>query len=380
MPVLSELLSQHISKSTIKIILSKPRKKLQDNKKMVIRALPTNAKHDFQAERFFEDTVAHKNLQFVEVINYISPFIQTDFVNITIINSKETVEIRAAKPDDPHASIQKTPTRVTPAQPSKNYLLKEGTPIPFLIEVGIMNPAGKVYAQKQKKFRQINRFLELFDDVYSSLPETPKEIIDFGCGKSSLTFAIYHYLHQIKKTKTHILGLDLKKDVIHRCQLIRDRLQYGHLSFQVGDISNHQATHADIVLSLHACDTATDYALINAVQWGAKAILSVPCCQHELFSAVSSPLHDPLLRHGIWKDRWVEILTDTLRSLALEANGYQVDVVEFASLEHTAKNVMIRARKTNISAKKRHHAANQFTALCNYWGVCPTIQKLVETL
>ncbi|GIP40001.1 methyltransferase [Paenibacillus sp. J31TS4] len=227
----------------------------------------------------------------------------------------------------------------------KNYLLEEGTPVPFLVELGVMTPEGKVVAAKYDKFRQINRFLELIDDVVAHLPkDRPVRVIDFGCGKSYLTFALHHLLQGRLPYPPRIEGLDLKEDVIAHCSLLAEKLGCEGLRFQVGDIGRYEETDAvDLVVTLHACDTATDAALEKAVRWGAKVILSVPCCQHELFAQVSSEALAPLLRHGILKERFASLATDAARAQLLELSGYRTQLVEFIDLEHTPKNLLIRA-------------------------------------
>ncbi|MEO3945560.1 SAM-dependent methyltransferase [Gorillibacterium sp. CAU 1737] len=228
---------------------------------------------------------------------------------------------------------------------TKSYLLKEGEPVPYLIELGVMNREGKVLAAKYDKFKQINRFLEMVEDVFALLPEGKTlRIIDFGCGKSYLTFALYHYLVFLQKRQVEITGLDLKEDVIRDCQALADKLACTGLEFLRGDIADYEGTQqADMVVTLHACDTATDAALEKAVRWNARVILSVPCCQHELYSQVESPLLEPMLSHGIIRERFAALATDSARARLLELVGYRAQILEFIDLEHTPKNLLIRA-------------------------------------
>lgn len=227
---------------------------------------------------------------------------------------------------------------------NKNHLLKEGTPVPFLVELGVMAPSGKVAAGKWDKFRQINRFLEIIADI---LPYLPKEkrlrIIDFGCGKAYLTFALYHLLQELNYP-LEIIGLDLKADMVAFCQSLAEKLGFENLRFVQGDIESYDARDpVDLVVCLHACDTATDAALKKAVGWEAKVILAVPCCQHELFKQVVCPALHPLLKHGVLKERFAALATDAARAHYLEISGYKTQVFEFIDLEHTPKNLMIRA-------------------------------------
>lgn len=237
----------------------------------------------------------------------------------------------------------------------KNYILQEGIPVPFLIELGVMNESGKVLASKYDKFRQINRFLEYIADVLGTLTENGAgtqhflHIIDFGCGKSYLTFALYYFLSEIKKLKVKITGLDLKKEVIQNCSALAKRWNYEGLCFQTGNIQEYayEGTPIDMVISLHACDTATDYALAFAVQNRVRIILSVPCCQHELNSALkkhcSNKAFDLFLKYGIVKERFASLATDTMRAALLESKGYAVQLLEFIDMAHTPKNILIRA-------------------------------------
>ncbi|TNJ66802.1 SAM-dependent methyltransferase [Paenibacillus hemerocallicola] len=229
----------------------------------------------------------------------------------------------------------------------KRYVLEEGTPVPFLVELGVMNGQGKVLAAKYDKFRQINRFLEMIDDVAPHLPQTRTvRIVDFGCGKSYLTFALYHYLNEIRKLDLQVVGLDLKEDVIRHCNDLAARLGYDRLRFLVGDISRYdEQDEVDMVVTLHACDTATDAAIEKAVRWGAGVILSVPCCQHELFGQIRNEAMSPLLKHGILKERFASLITDAARAQLLELLGYKTQVLEFIDMEHTPKNLLIRAVK-----------------------------------
>ncbi|MEG0662477.1 MAG: SAM-dependent methyltransferase, partial [Anaerovoracaceae bacterium] len=285
------------------------------------------------------------------------------------------IQILAAKIHKPRI-IQKPATKtqqVLSHNREKHYLIPPDIPCDFLIRLGVMDAKGKVYPKHYSKFRQINRFLEILEDVYPSLPEKKMKIIDFGCGKAYLTFALYHYLKVVKDKNVEIIGLDLKTEVIDFCNQVAVDLHYHDLKFQMGDIADYQDDHADMVVTLHACDTATDFALINAVNWNTKVILSVPCCQHELFSQIKNDVNGPMLKHGIIKDKFTELLTDALRGLKLESVGYEVSMIEFTSLEHTSKNIMIKAIKTK---GKNEKAAQEYAALKAEYQVSPTIDQL----
>jgi SAM-dependent methyltransferase len=259
----------------------------------------------------------------------------------------------------------------------KQYLLEEGTPVPFLVELGVMTPDGKVRKSHYDKFRQVNRFLELVDDVVPSLcPEGTVRVVDFGCGKSYLTFAIHHLLTELRGREVEIVGLDLKEDVIAACASFAERSGVAGLRFERGDIASFEAAgQIDLVVSLHACDTATDQALAQAVRWQADAILAVPCCQKEAYRQLENDLLAPLLRHGLAKERFAALVTDTLRAQLLELAGYRAQLVEFVALEHTAKNVLIRAVKGQPAGAE---VRRSYEDLRDSLGLEPTLERLLS--
>ena len=258
----------------------------------------------------------------------------------------------------------------------KQYLLEEGTPVPFLVELGVMTPDGVVRKSRYDKFRQVNRFLELVDDVVPSLrSEGTLRVVDFGCGKSYLTFAIHHLLTELRGRRVEIVGLDLKEDVIATCASFAERSGAAGLHFERGDIASYEAgDDVDLVVSLHACDTATDEALAQAVRWRADAILAVPCCQKEAYRQLESRLLAPLLRHGLAKERFASLVTDTLRAQLLELAGYRTQLVEFVPLEHTAKNVLIRAVK---GAPASADVRRAYEDLRDSLGLDPALERLL---
>lgn len=260
----------------------------------------------------------------------------------------------------------------------KNYILQEGIPLPFLIDLGVMTPEGSIVKAKSDKFRQINRFLEYIEDVLPYLDRQKElNILDFGCGKSYLTFAMYYYLKILKGYQISIIGLDLKQDVIEECNRLSEKYGYDKLHFLVGDIASYQGSrHIDVVVTLHACDTATDYALYQAVSWGADVILSVPCCQHELNRQIRNDVLAPVLKHGIIKERMSALITDALRAGLLETKGYQVQLLEFIDMEHTPKNIMIRAVRTN--GKNQAKALEKLKECMDFLNVDPCLYRLFQ--
>ena len=255
----------------------------------------------------------------------------------------------------------------------KKYVLQEGVPVPFLVDLGVMTAEGKVVKSRYDKFRQINRFLEFIEDVLPNLdPNRTNTIIDFGCGKSYLTFAMYYYLHVLKKYPIRVIGLDLKKDVIALCNRLSKKFGFENLTFLHGDIAGYEGVdQVDMVVTLHACDTATDYALEKALEWDAKVILSVPCCQHELNKQMENEILKPVLKYGLFKERIAALVTDALRAGRLEEAGYQVQILEFIDMEHTPKNILIRAVKTG-----KPHEIKELGACEKFLGVDPLLGRL----
>ena len=363
-----------------KMIFAGKRRKSLEYRKITLRPVTIKGELMYQAEYHYDKKVTHKNIPYYEGIEFAQKIIAEDFKQVNILTENEDIQILASKPEKPkitrHTVIRSAAD--TEHNRKKHYLIEDGTPCDFLIELGVMSPEGKVLRKHYSKFRQINRFLEIADDSFDSLPKNGTiRIIDFGCGKSYLTFALYYYLKIVRGRSVEITGLDLKKDVIEFCNRTAQKLNYSQLKFQTGDIADYESSGADMVVTLHACDTATDYALINAVKWKSKVILSVPCCQHELFSQITNEVNEPMLKHGIIKDKFTELLTDGLRGLKLEAVGYDVNMIEFTSLEHTSKNIMIKAvlpDKPDEAAKNK--ASTEYEALKDFYHVNPTIDQL----
>ena len=331
----------------------------KDYEKIKVKIENSSGKTGYFMEMFTEKQVFHKHFTEGELEAFIKQHAGTTFKNciertdteeITILANKKGKITRLVKKIEAPAGVQ--------AAAEKNYIIKEGVPVPFLVVLGVMTAEGKVVASRYSKFRQINRFLEFVDDVlpYVVSEGQPVRVADFGCGKSYLTFAVHYFLTEIKKVPCQIEGLDLKKDVIDFCNQTAAKLGLKNLNFRVGNISDYSgAADPDIVMTLHACDTATDFALQYAVGRNAKAILSVPCCQHQINTQITnnrkgkikqpdSPL-EPILKHGLLREKFSSLLTDALRAEWLEQQGYKVQLLEFIDEEHTPKNILIRAVK-----------------------------------
>ena len=267
---------------------------------------------------------------------------------------------------------------------AKQYILQEGQPVDFLVGLGVQSPDGKVTKAKYDKFRQINRYLEFIEDVLTELPaDRTIRIIDFGCGKSYLTCAMYYYLHVLNGRDIQVTGLDLKADVIDHCNDLAVKCGYDKLHFEKGDISTYKgADQVDMVVTLHACDTATDYALEKAIKWGAKVIMAVPCCQHEVNRQIHCDALKPVLRYGLIKERMSALITDAVRAELLNGQGYDTQILEFIDMEHTPKNLLIRAvKRSGMRPKKnRDQRKTDVNGLMEYLGIAPTLAKLLEEI
>ncbi len=260
---------------------------------------------------------------------------------------------------------------------AKRRLLPEGEPVPFLVALGVQTPEGRVRAKRSAKFRQVNRFVELVDDVVSSLPEGHLRVVDYGSGRAYLTFALHDLLTRVHGREVDVLGLDLKADVVAECEALARRLGADGLRFEVGDISGADLQDVDLVVSLHACDTATDAALERGVRAGARVILAVPCCQHELLGQLANEVLRPMLRHGALKERFAAEVTDAARARLLELVGYDVQVVEFVPLEHTTKNVLLRATRTDRPPRDTARLASEYRAFADALGIEPALERLL---
>lgn len=261
----------------------------------------------------------------------------------------------------------------------KSYLLEDGQAVKPLIDMGVLTRDGHVIKAMYPKFRQINRFLEMIDDALRDVPQHSRlHVLDFGCGKSYLTFILYHYLSEIRCMDVHITGLDLKADVVKKCNQAARRYGYQNLSFEVGDINGYEsAVSVDMVVTLHACDTATDYALYNAIRWGAKMIFSVPCCQHELNAQIQSETYAILTRYGLVKERIAALMTDAIRGNLLQACGYKTQLLEFIDMEHTPKNILIRAVAGQIPKGQKLALQQEAERLMHEYQLNPTLYKLL---
>lgn len=320
-----------------------------------IKVRPVLLKDDikFQATEYVGTKVIHNNYDKDEAISYLEDRIENNFKQCQIVNDGVTTTILVSKKGKVTISSKKTAGNVSKKielshNKVKKYLLPEGIAVPFLVDLGVQTSDGKVVKAKYDKFRQINRFLEFIQDILPALPNDREiTILDFGCGKSYLTFAVYYFLKIMNDYDVNIIGLDLKEDVIDKCNSYANKYGYDKLTFLKGDIADYEGvSQVDMVITLHACDTATDYAIYKAIKWNASVILSVPCCQHEINKQIENEELRPILKYGILKERISALITDGIRAGLLEENGYKTDILEFIDMEHTPKNLLIRGVKT----------------------------------
>lgn len=373
------LLEQILNIEFIQAIISNPRSK-EGVLKIKVRPVEMKGQIFYQFESFTKTQAFHENLQKEDVAEKLVQYMQ-EFRQLQITTVKENYTVLISKKGK--VTIQKKRNKecrkATPMSHNrtKRYILQEGMQVPFLQDLGVMTAEGKVVNSHFDKFRQINRFLEFIEDI---LPRLDKEreltILDFGCGKSYLTFAMYYYLHELKKYDIQVIGLDLKKDVIEHCNKLAVKYGYEKLTFLVGDIADYEGvSKVDMVVTLHACNTATDYALAKAIGWDAEVILSVPCCQHELNGQIYADELAPIMDYGLLKERFAALVTDGLRAKYLEASGYETQVLEFIDMEHTPKNILLRAVKTE---KKNKQAEIEIEKCRNFLHAEPTLGKLLS--
>lgn len=357
------------SQALVTATISQPRQKSSDLKRIKLKPVELKEGYRIQFEYQYEQILKHQNLTIEQALTELERLF-TDFRQGLFQFTDEKVQVQLSKKFKVSYKSEASEQQAADLSHNrkKDYLLQDGIPYPFLVRLGVQSADGKVKKQKYDKFRQINRFIEFIDDALVHLPQDRTiRILDFGSGKSYLTFALYHYLRVEKGLDLRVTGLDLKKSVIEECQNIARDLDYGQLEFLVGDINDYdQDTAVDMVVTLHACDVATDMALARAVKWNAGVILSVPCCQHELNSQIQSSPLDVMLQHGLIKERFSALATDSIRAELLSLVGYETQLMEFIDMEHTPKNILIRAYRTNKKpAAGQLERYREFTKLLN---------------
>lgn len=372
------LCKECIGEELYQIILSKA-KGSKAITKVKIRPLLLKGRLMFQVSETKGTQIFHSNLNKEEVTERIIDYLNKDFSQaeftsgklwaMVLISKKGKITIKKKK-QEMACQADLSHNKV------KNYILPEGVPVPFLVDLGVQTIDGKTVRSRYDKFRQINRYLEFIADIMPILPtERRIRIVDFGCGKSYLTFALYYYMKILCKRDIQVVGLDLKEKVIEECNSLAQKYGYENLNFVCSDVVQYQALEAvDMVVTLHACDTATDYALKKAISWGAKVIFTVPCCQHEVNGQIKNELLQPLLKYGLLKERIAALVTDGIRANLLEEQGYQVQIMEFIDMEHTPKNILIRAVRESNPQKRVTNVGK----MAQFLGVENTLQKLLK--
>lgn len=380
---LNTLLEREVGLSLHRILIS-GRKSQDGPSKVRIRPVQMRGELYFQCQETRGTKEFHTNLKKEQLIGQILVWMEKDFRQLQLESDRGMGTVLVSKKGKVTVKWKtcmngKGQTLESLAHNrKKKYILEEGTPVPFLCDLGVMTQEGKIVHARYDKFRQINRFLEFIEDI---LPKLPKEreitILDFGCGKSYLTFAMYYYFRELRQLPVRIVGLDLKEDVIEKCNGLAEKYGYDRLKFLQGDIASYAGeaeSQVDMVVTLHACDTATDFALAKAVAWGAGVILSVPCCQHELNRQISCDIMAPVMDYGILKERMAALLTDGLRAKLLENAGYDTQILEFIDMEHTPKNLLIRAvRRSEASGK----LPDELKKCMDFFHVKPTLASLL---
>ncbi len=381
MDKLRQLLQEALDENLIRLIISGSRDK-EKAEKITVRPVMKKGKLQFQETLYRNRQVFHKTYDKKELPEAVTGWMQDVFRQLeldtetchatALVGKRGTVTVKKKQRQEKQDSSALSHNR------KKNYILKEGTPVPFLTELGVMTPEGKVVNSHYDKFRQINRFLEFVEDVLPALPkDRPLTIIDFGCGKSYLTFAMYYDLRILKGYDVRMTGLDLKREVIEKCNELAGSFHYDQLQFLQGDIAEYNGVdRADMVVTLHACDTATDLALAKAVQWKAKVILSVPCCQHQLNREIDCSLLQPVFRYGIIRERTAALFTDGMRAELLRSMGYQVQLLEFIDMEHTPKNILIRG----VYGKGAGQRTEEYEKLRAFLGAEPLLARLLDEM
>ena len=341
----------------------------------------------FQVSRYTDKQVFHENMTAEDALETLSGWILHDFRQAQIRMQDEMVTVLVSKKGKATVKSKKAAcieTQNLEHNRKKQYIIEEGTAVPFMIDLGVMTESGKIIRTCYDKYRQINRFLEFIEDILPELPtDRTVHIIDFGCGKSYLTFAMYYYLKVLKHYDIRITGLDLKQKVIEDCQALADRYGYDGLQFLCGDIADYNGTdEVDMVVTLHACDTATDYALYKAVKWHASVILSVPCCQHELNRKMQCETLSGAFQYGLIKERTAALMTDAMRGQLLEMKGYKTQLLEFIDMEHTPKNILIRGVKSKglLPKAARKQQMENYQKCRDFFGAELTLEKLFKEM
>ncbi len=380
-------IDQIFSENPIRIIISKPRSTAVQYRKITI----SRKRNGYQMEKLTQKQAFHENFgdsreELFRLRDRITELMKSQYGQLNAQTAQKEYTLLVSKKGKTTLSSNRRNTAATRAgyvpekilpghNRTKEYIFNEGDIILPMVEMGILTKEGKVVRSMYDKFKQINRFAQIVDDVIQDRGDTSLNVIDFGCGKSYLTFILYYYFTEIKHISVTMTGLDLKEDVIAKCNAAAERYGYKGLHFELGDINGYRCKEpVDMVVTLHACDTATDYALFNAVDWGASMIFSVPCCQHELNRQMESKELSILTKYGIIQERTAALFTDAIRASLLEYCGYKTNVMEFVDFAHTPKNLLIRAQKTG---RRRRESLGEVRRMMEQFHLEPTLYRLL---
>lgn len=382
MEELKKSINEITNDNIVKVVISNKLNKDVEYNKINIQLKEKNNKEYYQIEKYTDKQVFHENIEKNMLNEKMLEFINGNYKQVGAWSETNTYDLKISKKGKIFLGKKKSDNKNVVNKShnrEKNYILKEGMLIQPLIDLGVFTKEGKVVNSKYDKYKQINRFIEIIDDEIKKNDYKELTILDFGCGKSYLTFVLYYYFVEIKKIDVKMIGLDLKADVIKKCNEIAKKYKYENLTFELGDINGYKYTDkVDMVITLHACDTATDYALYNAIKWNAKMIFSVPCCQHEFNDQIRSSEFSLITKYGIIKERVSALMTDAVRGNLLEAIGYKTQLLEFIDIAHSPKNILIRASKGNISKDKREKSLKEVNNIINEFNLEPTLLKLLK--
>lgn len=379
---LKKVINEIIKEEIIKIVISNKMNKDIEYNKVIFTLKEDDEKQYYQIEKYTDKQVFHENINSDILEEKLFGHIQGNYKQLTAWSIDYTFDLKISKKGKIFLGKNKTDNSKMVNKShnkEKNYILKEGMIIEPLIDLGIFTKEGKVINSKYDKYKQINRFIEIIDDEVKKNDFKELTILDFGCGKSYLTFIVYYYFVEIKKINVKMIGLDLKEDVIKKCNDIARKYNYENLHFEIGDINGFSYNNkVDMVITLHACDTATDYALYNAIKWNSKMIFSVPCCQHEFNDQMKTDSLSILTKYGIVQERIAALMTDAVRANLLEYLGYKTQLLEFIDIAHSPKNILIRAAKGKVSKEKREKVLSEVNSLIEEFNFNPTLFKLLK--
>ncbi|WP_300384115.1 SAM-dependent methyltransferase [Clostridium sp.] len=383
MEELNKAINEITKEEIIKVVISnKSNKEIKYNKIIYLLKINNKSKKYYQVEKFTDKQVFHENIEVSQLEDCLFKDINSKYKQISAWSSETSFDLKISKKGKVFLGKKKEDNEKlsnTKHNKEKNYILKEGMIIEPLIDLGIFTKEGKVINSKYDKYKQINRFIEIIDDEIKKGNYEDLTIIDFGCGKSYLTFVLYYYFVNIKNINVKMIGLDLKEDVIKKCNEIAKDYNYENLHFELGDINGYKYENkVDMVITLHACDTATDYALYNAIKWKANMIFSVPCCQHELNNQMKANNLSILNKYGIIQERVAALMTDSIRGNLLEAVGYKTQLLEFIDIAHSPKNILIRASKGNVSKESKAKSIKEVNDLIKEFNFNPTLLNLLK--